>query len=100
LPLFFSLSHFLRFFNFYIIKKSHLKNVSWPTTNRLATHQFGKRCTKSSCDIRISHHPEVSYVTNLGSFTLCISLFCLRSEVPVRIHGHIVSVGTVPQWTM
>jgi hypothetical protein len=28
LPLFFSLSHFLRFFNFYIIKKSHLKNVS------------------------------------------------------------------------
>jgi hypothetical protein len=30
-------------FNFYMIKKSHCKNFSRPTTNRLATHQFGKR---------------------------------------------------------
>jgi hypothetical protein len=36
---------FLMSFNFYIIKnKSHFKNFSRPTTNRLATHQFGKRC--------------------------------------------------------
>jgi hypothetical protein len=34
---------FLMIFNLYIIKKSHFRDFSLPTTNRLATHQFGKR---------------------------------------------------------
>jgi hypothetical protein len=34
-------------FNSYIIKKSHFKNFSRVTTNRLATKQFGK-CSSSA----------------------------------------------------
>jgi hypothetical protein len=44
--LYFSAFPFLMIFNFYIIKKSHFKNFSRPTTNRLATHQFRKRWSK------------------------------------------------------
>jgi hypothetical protein len=38
---------FLMIFNFYIIKISQFKNFSPPITNRLATHQFGKRCFRA-----------------------------------------------------
>jgi hypothetical protein len=47
---------FLMKFNFCIIKKSHFKNFSWPTTNRLSTHQFGKHWAKDLCfDNRSGH---------------------------------------------
>jgi hypothetical protein len=46
LVLFFHLPISYMIFNFYVIKKSHFKNFSRPTTNRLATYQFGKHLYK------------------------------------------------------
>jgi hypothetical protein len=65
-------------FIFNIIKKSHLKKFSGPTTNRLATYQFGKRwCTLYVLLLIKSHTSWIvffgggggEYIPHCSSFT-------------------------------
>jgi hypothetical protein len=67
---------FLMIFNFYIIKKSHFRNFSRPTKNRLATQQFGKSCSR--LNIASSYFSSSSYsafrIRPSGLFSIRINL--------------------------